>query len=501
MADTVAEKCFLFRLPTEIILHIGACAHGNQDLSRLCRAHSFLHRTLDSLLYRRDAQEHRASALRWAAKHGDMPTARRSLAAGPALDDRQVLNLLVRIHGDQSRRGIKWQASCRLKRPSGRVRRRRDILCLLLQHGAAPEMDLLYVATAVAMQTGGDGDVDGELLDLLRDGYEALRRDSQNGEVDWLRSYPLLHAGVYGTPVLFNQFLPDVRARLRSESGIADAGLLASATIADIVMYSSPDMLACLLENKLVPTDILVHSLHFWMLLKVLYFAVPVKENLDRVKLLLESGLVWNLRNRLSGRTLFAECCASGCAEVTELLLESPKIDPNLADLAGQSPYLLALDNKYHHIFQVLIRSDRIDPVHKAQVSRRVLEHAFSENQQHTVAVLLECGHAGDDYVWILHKAVQEDWLEIITRLVLDHGVDVNAPDGFGKSPLRLAFEQQNMESMIRLLELEADLSVLDDDELHSFLERYSGSWFCLKQSVANEEPDLQRMEIESIGH
>lgn len=370
--NMAGEPCLLFRIPTEVIYTIGASIQDKQDLSRFSRANKLLHRTLRSLLYRRDAEECRASALLWAARQQYLPTARNSLAAGADATDPGILRAVIGIEGDHSTRGMPWEGSPPdfITRAFGRVRANREMLCLLLEHGAIPGLVQLHVATVVAMQMR-----DWELLDLLRDRIVALRTAVHLFDVAWIRCYPLAHASLHGTPAIFNHFLEEVRAQV----SIPDAEILNREMLENVLSYGSPDMLKCLLSNRLLSPEIMLSNGDLDALERVLQFSRSDEDKTSKVKILLEGGLViGNRRNTITGRRAFASCCAWGTADVAELLLQRPEINPNLTEDNGESPYMLAATHKFDDVFKVLVRSDRIDAVHKKAKAACILTRAFA---------------------------------------------------------------------------------------------------------------------------
>ncbi|KAJ2979934.1 hypothetical protein NQ176_g2946 [Zarea fungicola] len=451
------EPCLLFQIPTEIIYAIGAAIQSKQDLSRFSRVNKILHRTLRSHLYRRDADEGRASALLWAARQRYLPTARNSLAAGADATDPRILRVIIGIEGEHSKCGMPWEEAPPefVMRAFGNVRNNRDMLCLLLEHGAIPGLDQLHVATVVAMQMR-----DWELLGLLRDRTDALRTASHLSDVAWIRCYPLAYASMHGTPAMFNHFLQEVRARV----SIPDAEILNREMLENVLSHGSPDMLACLLSNGLLSPDIMLSNGDLDALERVLQFSRTDEDKLAKVRILLEGGLViGNRRNTVTGHRAFASCCAWGTADVAELLLQRPEINPNLTEDNGESPYMLAATHKFDDVFKVLVRSDRVDPAHKKAKAACVLTRAFAFRDTAMIRLLLEHGHAGEDYVWILHKAVQEENLEIITLLIEQYNVDVDSQDGFGRSPLNHAVQQQKAQVVKWLINLGADVETVND--------------------------------------
>ncbi|KAJ6439381.1 ankyrin repeat protein [Purpureocillium lavendulum] len=74
----------LLHLCPEITITIAGKLQSLGDIARLCRAHSGLRGVLAPYLYRRDIRDHHGSALFWAAAHGNVKAARKSLRYGAA---------------------------------------------------------------------------------------------------------------------------------------------------------------------------------------------------------------------------------------------------------------------------------------------------------------------------------------------------------------------------------------------------------------------------------
>lgn len=73
---------------------------------------------------------------------------------------------------------------------------------------------------------------------------------------------------------------------------------------------------------------------------------------------------------------------------------------------------------------------------------------------------------------------MQEENLDIITLLIEQYGVDVDAQDGFGNSPLHLAVQQQKVQVVKWLISLGADVeAVHDKGQLTTFPRDHRHVW------------------------
>ena len=98
-----------------------------------------------------------------------------------------------------------------------------------------------------------------------------------------------------------------------------------------------------------------------------------------------------------------------GELDIVQDLLENPNIDINAKDLRYQTPIYLALINDHKDVFNTLLSDLRID-----------ISFGYDENKT------------------LLHVIVEEQWRMIdgLGDLMLKNGVNINARDSNGKTPL-----------------------------------------------------------------
>ena len=75
----------LLHFPTELLLFSATFLGGENDINALSQASSRLYTTLNPYLYRHNSRNSGSSALLWAARHGNLATARKSIQEGAKL--------------------------------------------------------------------------------------------------------------------------------------------------------------------------------------------------------------------------------------------------------------------------------------------------------------------------------------------------------------------------------------------------------------------------------
>ena len=196
---------------------------------------------------------------------------------------------------------------------------------------------------------------------------------------------------------------------------------------------------------------------------------------------LIKNGAEVNARDQ-SGRTPLMEACRRCRANVVTFLIEHGA-EVNARDQSGRTPLMEACKHCRANVVTFLIE-------HGAEVNARdqsghtPLMEACSHGEESAVTFLIEHGADVDpqdnDEETALHHAVYSDCesLEILSCLILK-GLDVNACESDGRSPLMIASVRGKVNSVAFLLEHGANVNLQNKNgksALHYAVIGYNGS-------------------------
>ncbi|MCA7010841.1 ankyrin repeat domain-containing protein [Wolbachia endosymbiont of Tribolium confusum] len=210
-----------------------------------------------------------------------------------------------------------------------------------------------------------------------------------------------------------------------------------------------------------------------------LHFAAE-NSRVDVVKLLIEKGADVNAADQ-DGRTPLHFTVENGHRDIVKLLIKKGA-DVNAADQDGKTPLHFAAENDHKDVVRLLIKvgaginaenRDGWTPLH------------FAAENSHVdiVKLLIEKGAnvnaAGRD-IWILHRwtlyggvlygwtplhlATKDGCVEIVNTLLKAKGINVNAADQDGKTPLHFAAENSHVDIVKLLIEKGADVNAAGQD-------------------------------------
>lgn len=438
------------------MLAIGHALATRRDISHLCQASRHFHRLLNPVLYAVDASHETPRALLWAADKTQLPTARFALAAGA-----DSSGVFPQIFGGTDASNPLWSIITFPKHASQiidihlRVSERIELVRFLLDCRVPLDLHAIDVLTIVALSMHGEA-----LLDQLQQRVREMGMEEPAAM--WSSRYPLDHAVVYGSPEKLDHILRGFEAR-----GISMDGILTDLAVARCILRAPGRLAASVIARGFVPTYVLRRSIN------ETGFEMAIAEgSVAKVKAFTERGdVAWNRESSVNGRTPFHRAVVQGRAEIIELLLAQPQIDPNLLDKNGDTAYVLGYPLIGRPAFRLLVASPKIDLAQKREQARRVVERALQCHDADTVALLLEHGAAGDDYVWILFKAIEWECLDAMDVLVTKYNVSVNAKNQLGNRPLEFAFRNSKTLAAKKLV----DLGAKDAEDEHAGEEGVAG--------------------------
>ncbi len=170
-------------------------------------------------------------------------------------------------------------------------------------------------------------------------------------------------------------------------------------------------------------------------------FSAISSGNVELVKLLLDNGADFNVRNKY-GESPLHKACSEGHGSIVELLLKCGA-NPNVQNGRGKSPLYRACSEGHDGIVKLLLEHGA-DPNMKDQEGKPPLIFAFKdrflhENEVRVISLLLEHNadpNVQDEYGELpLHKACSSGCYNIV-KLLLEKGVDPNVQNGRGRFPL-----------------------------------------------------------------
>jgi len=179
-----------------------------------------------------------------------------------------------------------------------------------------------------------------------------------------------------------------------------------------------------------------------------------------------DSGIDINARSESDGRTVLINAAARGDLNVVKLLLERGA-DVNVADNGGYTALHHAIEARYDDVSELLLNHPKLDPNARGLNGVTTLMSYVWRERKDAVQKLLDRGadvNAQDnDGDAALHGAAQNGNIEIIDLLVTK-GANPNLKNKVGGTPLMWAAVYGHEEAVRRLLERGADASLKDAD-------------------------------------
>ena len=173
-----------------------------------------------------------------------------------------------------------------------------------------------------------------------------------------------------------------------------------------------------------------------------LYCSVS-NNHLDIVELLLTSDKIdLTCTNHKAERLLH---CAinNGYLAIAKLLIQSKKIDLQATDRQGKTPLYCAVRSRQSEIVKLLLASDRIDlAAVEGCGGEYLLDLAINNGDLEMVKLLMASQQihlnamAGYN---VLHCAIIENHLEILSFLIQSRAIDLHLSDTYGRTPLYYA--------------------------------------------------------------
>ena len=178
----------------------------------------------------------------------------------------------------------------------------------------------------------------------------------------------------------------------------------------------------------------------------------------------LDAGINPNARSESDGRTALIDAAARGDIEVVNVLVERGA-DVNVRDNQGYTALLHAIEARHAQVEQVLLNHPKLDPNARGLNGITALSSYTWRDRKDAVQKLLDLGadaNAQDnDGDSALHGAAQSGNVEILNML-LAKGANPNLKNKEGGTPLMWAAVFGNEEATRRLLESGADPSLKD---------------------------------------
>ena len=180
----------------------------------------------------------------------------------------------------------------------------------------------------------------------------------------------------------------------------------------------------------------------------------------------LDGGININARSESDGRTVLVNAAARGDLKVVKLLLDRGA-DVNVSDKQGYTALHHAIEARYDDVSELLLNHPKLDPNARGLNGVTTLMSYVWRERKDTVQQLLDRGadvNAQDsDGDSALHGAAQNGNIEIIDLLVAK-GANLNLKNKVGGTPLMWAAVYGHEDAARRLLERGADPSLKDAD-------------------------------------
>ncbi|RZC43149.1 ankyrin repeat and SOCS box protein 3-like [Asbolus verrucosus] len=154
------------------------------------------------------------------------------------------------------------------------------------------------------------------------------------------------------------------------------------------------------------------------------FFSAVLKNDLEQVKFLVESGKSVNTKNKL-GNTLLNYVIAHQRVEIFDYLMSLDSVDVNCVDSFGRSPLLYSATESFDEYFALELLKKGAD-IHVAD-------------------------DAGFTFLHMAARCASDDHLTA-GKLVIERGADINAQARFGVTPLYAACEEGNLNWIHMLL-------------------------------------------------
>ena len=162
----------------------------------------------------------------------------------------------------------------------------------------------------------------------------------------------------------------------------------------------------------------------------------------------------------------------------------------NATEENGNSPIIVACNNKHFEIAQILVHAGA--DVNFTNNEKSALYIASSCNEINFVQLLLESNINIEKFGgYALLEACNKNYIEI-SRLLVQYGSNVNYLDLFNSTPLHLACANNNLELIKLLMDHGADenitnknnknpIEMTNNEEIINFIKSYTSSNFLLK--------------------
>ncbi|KAJ5820254.1 hypothetical protein N7474_005845 [Penicillium riverlandense] len=416
-------------LSQELYLYISEFLDSIPDLNSFAQVNSTLYDLLNKRLYRRDAAQTQTQshgqmkhALFWAARHDQVGTARKAVAAGAdvlAMTDEDNLIkgctplMLAAAHGNLE--VLRYLLTIEEANPNLRDRRyMRPPISWAVRAGH------IFVVAALL----DDDRVDVNLQDNMGNTALMIAINHRPGLVTLL-----LCSGRADPRVPNRQGATALSSAARNRN--ADVGLLL-ATHLDLILDGHDTAEDCqhvfffAASTGHVDTVKYLVSAHGDKLkpngksdeyVRGAFWAAASSRRVEVIRFLLSwKATDPNLRNPWRLHTPLFAAAMNGHEDVVDVLMESERVDPEIPDVYGVTPLGTAADRGHEDIVKRLLTG-----------KRRADPNARDENGQTPLFSAAFSGH-----------------LDVVQILLEAEGIDPNLPDLEGKTPLAVATENGN---------------------------------------------------------
>ncbi|KAJ5626949.1 hypothetical protein N7528_004376 [Penicillium herquei] len=414
----------LTTLPKELLLHISTFLPSAADLNALCKTSTILHTLLQRPLYRLNACQD-SSALHWAAKHNQISTTRLALSAGA---DPQALTdsdphikgctplLLAAYHGSEAVLSLLLEIDDINFNPNARDRKYiRPLISWAVKQGHGGIVRALL----------RDERVDVNLQDKNGDAALLIAANTSN----WALVSLLVGSGRADPRVTNRQGATALSRASADRSAEGDVELLFAAHLRLILDEDGSE----------------AHVQH-------VFFYAAIMGQVEIVRYLVQSfGEILDPNGGRNGygRGAFSIAAHREQVDVVRFLLKWEKTDPNLRDgWQHQTPLFVAVKEGRVSVVDVLMESERVDleladvhgttPLNEAATTREngdVIKRLVTGLRRADPNVRDQNGETA------LFKAASMGILENVNALLEAEGIDPTLGNLEGKTPMNIAMD------------------------------------------------------------
>ena len=159
---------------------------------------------------------------------------------------------------------------------------------------------------------------------------------------------------------------------------------------------------------------------------------------------LLPNDCLATFKDDENGSTFLHLACSNGWYEITKVLVEKYKCDPNCRTKKGSTPLLFAYHSGNNNLINYLITTIQCNPLEVNDNGWNRLHCATFGGQLGVVKDLVEKQHCDpgcktNDGMTPLHMACEKGWLDIAKYLIEEQNCDTGCTDNNGGAPMHYA--------------------------------------------------------------